>query len=462
MKGLWKNLLLCGLVIVAPLGLAGCMGEENIDLRVSDGYIQWSSDDGSWDDLISVEDLLDSLGEDIKGEQGIQGVAGKQVEFKVSSTHIQWRYVGDSTWKDLISLEEIKGDKGADGKDGEDLTAEKVTVTFEYTLHKYFSDYEEKIVQAFREKYTNGSRYNNEIINKGDWLDLYNFSDTPIGDYFLGWYAGSGVDETRITSFTSICDNVTLTAKFDNEKIETEYYTEGLIFRLTQNEQILLSDTNMKYYDYSSNEKVYVVDGFDGYFNSFLGDDRSRKNLIFPREYNGVKVVGISSNFASNFTATYYDNQVEKTCGLPSVLLGDIYLPNTLEYIGAKAFYNLTDSSTAGDYALYIPNSIKYIGEDAFYGADYSISISNELSLKAVGDSAFYFSRGRFVDADGNVATISISENATFIGSYAFANVDTLVNIFVDICEESISDEIFQEHWYNSSNENISVSYKTA
>ena len=76
-------------------------------------------------------------------------------------------------------------------------------------------------------------------------LDLYDFSNTPLGDYFLGWYAGSGINETKITSYTSISENITLTAKFDIEKIETEYYTEGLIFRLTQNEEILLSDTNL-------------------------------------------------------------------------------------------------------------------------------------------------------------------------------------------------------------------------
>lgn len=37
-----------------------------------------------------------------------KGDAGKQVEFQKSSTYIQWRYVGDATWTNLVALSDLK------------------------------------------------------------------------------------------------------------------------------------------------------------------------------------------------------------------------------------------------------------------------------------------------------------------------------------------------------------------
>lgn len=47
--------------------------------------------------------------------KGLPGDDGREVEFQVSATHIQWRYVGDVSWTDLIALDDIKGDPGVDG-----------------------------------------------------------------------------------------------------------------------------------------------------------------------------------------------------------------------------------------------------------------------------------------------------------------------------------------------------------
>jgi hypothetical protein len=37
------------------------------------------------------------------------GSDGREVEFQKSATHIQWRYVGNLTWTDLIVLDDLKG-----------------------------------------------------------------------------------------------------------------------------------------------------------------------------------------------------------------------------------------------------------------------------------------------------------------------------------------------------------------
>ncbi|WP_278984069.1 Calx-beta domain-containing protein [Sphingobium yanoikuyae] len=52
------------------------------------------------------------------GPPGDAGSNGRQVEFQKSSTAIQWRYVGDTAWTDLVLLTAIKGDPGNAGAAG--------------------------------------------------------------------------------------------------------------------------------------------------------------------------------------------------------------------------------------------------------------------------------------------------------------------------------------------------------
>lgn len=52
------------------------------------------------------------------GGTGADGDDGREVELQTSATHVQWRYVGDVAWTDLIALSAITGPAGADGEDG--------------------------------------------------------------------------------------------------------------------------------------------------------------------------------------------------------------------------------------------------------------------------------------------------------------------------------------------------------
>ena len=42
-----------------------------------------------------------------KGDTGAAGTNGKEIELQKSETHIQWRYVGDLDWKNLVALADI-------------------------------------------------------------------------------------------------------------------------------------------------------------------------------------------------------------------------------------------------------------------------------------------------------------------------------------------------------------------
>jgi len=74
---------------------------------------------GSGEDALSNTDFIAfpvSVGP--AGANGTDGTDGREVEFQVSVTHIQWRYVGAGSWTNLIALADLKGDTGATGATG--------------------------------------------------------------------------------------------------------------------------------------------------------------------------------------------------------------------------------------------------------------------------------------------------------------------------------------------------------
>ena len=53
-----------------------------------------------------------------KGDQGLPGANGKEVQLQKTATHIQWRYVGEAVWIDLIPIEDLRGPQGTQGEQG--------------------------------------------------------------------------------------------------------------------------------------------------------------------------------------------------------------------------------------------------------------------------------------------------------------------------------------------------------
>ena len=52
------------------------------------------------------------------GGGGTPGKDGREIEIRNNGTAIQWRYVGDESWTDLVQLSEITGPKGDPGDNG--------------------------------------------------------------------------------------------------------------------------------------------------------------------------------------------------------------------------------------------------------------------------------------------------------------------------------------------------------
>lgn len=135
--GTWTNL-------AALSALKGADGQE-VSLRRTGDLLQWRLGGGAWVDLADLTAYRGPVGPAPNVSVAIQMIAhgepavvtrsgsdvaplltfslpspldgadGRQVEFNVSATHIQTRYVGDAVWVDLIALASLKGVKGDKG-----------------------------------------------------------------------------------------------------------------------------------------------------------------------------------------------------------------------------------------------------------------------------------------------------------------------------------------------------------
>ncbi len=417
---------LCALAM--PFGLVGCDKEEDINVRFQDNYFQWQVEgDSEWNNLLTIEEIKDLLGEGYKGDtgatgaqgqQGVPGIDGREVEFRTNATHIQWRYVEDNQgeddgWENLVELETIKGTDGNNGSNGSNGTdgitphigingnwwignsdtgvkakgddgtkwysgegvpknqsfsninfgdfyldkntldvykydgtvewekflnlnskteKENVIVNFDANLPAYMYEFEDYIVS--------NSRLQATTIDKGSWISLENFKETELEEYFLGWFVGEGIDETKITSFTSINTNCTLRAKWDYEKIDLIYTSAGV--QLIESVALLSSECGEVVHiaNYAKNGKeIKTVAGFDLAKNTI--------EILLP---GGANVS--------------YNNSTDAT-------------PNTkLEKV---SWFGISSATKIDDYSFYpctklceitIPNSILEVGKNAFMGCD--------------------------------------------------------------------------------------------
>lgn len=101
-------------------GGTGTSGRE-VELRSDGTNIQWRYvGDTAWQNLVALADLQGTQG--IPGGTGASGTNGREIELQKSATAVQWRYVGDASWSDLVALSAItgpKGDTGATGTQGD-------------------------------------------------------------------------------------------------------------------------------------------------------------------------------------------------------------------------------------------------------------------------------------------------------------------------------------------------------
>lgn len=207
MKKFYKFLVCSLFCMIAVFTLSACDASNvTYSVRVEDGYVQWQAEgDNSWNNIMSVDDLIDEIGDDIRGATGNVGADGKQVEFQKSETHIQWRYVGDNNWTDLIALSDLDGDKGDEGDQGQRGSFNFFGTTY-YGRTADFSEYSETGISAFYK----GDTYTNTIT--GDYY-VYDGEDWDF-TYKIGLYSVnvSTFAELGLAVMDDVCYEIHITA----------------------------------------------------------------------------------------------------------------------------------------------------------------------------------------------------------------------------------------------------------
>lgn len=491
----WENLVdldtLKGLPGDDGIGIDG----REVEFQTTEYYIQWryktANNSDYWRNLIAISAL-----------EGEEGTDGREVEFRNTGYSIQWRYVDNSqgseeNWKFLISLTDIKGEDGADGstwysgtevpdddyegyKNGDyyfhttssdvykfykgigwgkianlNANVEKVTVNFNVNLPEYMYEFDGYVAS--------NKKLQLQTIDKGSWLGLENFEGTKLKEYFLGWFIGEGVDETKVTSYTSINANCTLTAKWDYDKIHETYTSFGVEFRDWLSGTLEASLTS------SCGDVVHISKTHSGKTISLVNDFAYATNtneIILPytastgyeghavndstlETWNNTKLEKVSW---MEYNTTMGETPVPaKTIGRYSFLgcsaLIEMDIPSHIKSIGNRAFENCTNLdyvdcggvTTISDKAFYNCSSlesidlwnVETIGEYAFYNCS-SLKYSGQFNsfnfyitetIKEIGINAF----------EGCVALTTILLNSTDIAnltnneSYLFTYADTIM-----------------------------------
>lgn len=68
------------------------------------------------------------------------GGGGREIQLRATSTYIQWRYVGDAAWTNLVALSSLQGAPGQNGTDGVNGASVQMRVNGGYFQYKLTTD----------------------------------------------------------------------------------------------------------------------------------------------------------------------------------------------------------------------------------------------------------------------------------------------------------------------------------
>ena len=218
--------------------------QREVEFSTNFDSIVWRYvEDSEWKSFIALEQLKDSNGKsayEIAKEFGFQGdendwldslkgqkgIKGKNVEYKVTLTKIEWRYVDEEKWKQLFDLETLQG------KDG--LRPYEVYLKFYPDYNKSEEEWINDLMNGnlgYKVQYSvtfnkeNGEPTYLSYYDKGS---IINEPEVPVkrGYTFDGWYYGNDEERWLFDIYTVETD-VTLTAKYVANRYNIEYNYNG-------------------------------------------------------------------------------------------------------------------------------------------------------------------------------------------------------------------------------------------
>lgn len=402
LKKVLSTLALCGTMGLASLGLVGCGEEPSTTTEVSsrdvyNKYVVYAQDNGL--ETMSYQEWLTS----------IKGVDGKTPEFRVNESVIQWRYMGEETWKDLLEIHK--------------LTTQTVNICYhmnggdnpeENTLVKELSDTNKiELVRPTKDGYTFVNWYLDEECTK----------------VFDGTVCVKDLEEDNI-----LC----LYAKWTND-----YIIEGTKF-------VAMNDLNVESFVIPDYVTEIEADAFANCtklkeltipnsvtymgWGSIFGD----YHLAYDEEpirinYNGTikewTEIGIGSSGSSfgRYVELYCRGrsvtriQKEDLEGLINISsnsfsdiinLEEVYIPDSVTSIDTSAFRRCINLK-----AVAIPNSVTEIGLFAFYNCESLTSITIPSSVTDIDLQAFiHCDNLRKVIIESEVIANSLIDDSRYVG----------------------------------------------
>jgi len=116
------TIILIILLFFIKISPRGVIDPNAVSIRQDSGEIQYKYADGNWQKIVSLEDLKNKDNgtnkEDDKKESSKSD--SREIEIQKNSLYIQWRYAGESEWKNIIAYSDLKGKDGRDGINGKD------------------------------------------------------------------------------------------------------------------------------------------------------------------------------------------------------------------------------------------------------------------------------------------------------------------------------------------------------
>ena len=115
------TIILIILLFFIKISPRGVIDPNAVSIRQDSGEIQYKYADGNWQKIVSLEDLKNKDNgtnkEDNKKESSKSD--SREIEIQKNSLYIQWRYTGESEWKNIIAYSDLKGKDGRDGINGQ-------------------------------------------------------------------------------------------------------------------------------------------------------------------------------------------------------------------------------------------------------------------------------------------------------------------------------------------------------
>lgn len=361
------------------------------------------------------------------GGSGTPGKDGREVELQNSGTAIQWRYVGEYEWIDLVQLSELKGDKGDPGENAQNGIPSGGT-TGQVLAKKTDNDYDVEWKDIESSSAGSDLIFTNETNYSASVNDLEEVGENqyvPVTNSLMFIPSSNGVlkvgSDNLIGEPYSASVNKLLKPTVSFEKIQDGYslsYNEEYTgTKIAANQRFGFS-TSLK------TGKTYTIS---------LNND-SPSNVIYVHgcntENESGDLLGTIQDGKLTFSVSKDYIHIRISCSALPENLTEITLTEgevALEYGGSA-----TEYSVEKDVPLYIKNvkGLNCVGSGKFYASPFAIIELN--GMKTYGSAKTYSTDKYYVNMGDSIWTIGSSTGG--IGNISDYMKELCGGTWINIC----------------------------